>query len=1323
MRRFRPSRAPIDRKDLAGCTRQTNRLRKPHIVLGRFWVALRFVKFRHVAIGGLKMTFAKLLNSKLVFLALGIALLFPLMASAQSSTGTISGAVTDPNGGVLPGASVTLINEQNGASRNAVTNDEGRFSFASVQPGIYTVKIEKQGFQTLQRTNNSLTASDNLALGELALTAGSVSETVTVTSEGQTIEKDSSNLTARLTADQLDLISTKGRDVTSLLRLLPGTSNNDDVESVGEGFGTDLPNISGQRGRSTVTSIDGLNASEPSGSNKVSMTINQDAVAEVQVLRNNYTAEYGNNGGAIITIVSKGGGQQYHGSTYYYLRNEALNGNNYFSNRLNLRRALYRHNIWGFNFGGPIWFPRFGEPEKYFWKDKAFFFFSYERPHTITPTDPVFVTVPTALERAGDFSQSRSTGGVVFIADPLRTGTCNSSDQTGCFRDPSRATASNPLGLNIIPLNRINSSGQALLNYYPLPNAAIAANPGQYIFQKSADTPKRSLVTRIDVKPTTKDSVYWKLQLWTADNEGLGTPGWPNGATGRDRWGILSHYLYKDNGWSANWVRVFSAKLVNEFSLGMRHDSEGFIPSAGVIEGLQRSALHYSAPQLFAANNRLGTIPRATGWTSILGNPANINWLDRWGEVGNDYIKPTVSDNLSVTHGDHLLKFGFYYERLLNSEAPGGQWSGVFDFGTSTTNGFTTAAGNTNFAYANALLGNFNSYTEASARPFTNLQLSLFQWYAADQWKMTKRFTLNYGMRFGWHSPFFQIDKQGSNFVASDYVFANRALLYFPYCNGQPNGIPPLGTACSAANQRVIDPRNPSVLLPARLVRSFVPGAGSQIDGLEVGTDPNTPKGYRTTRSIDYEPRIGFAWDIFGKGKTVIRAMGGVYHAPRVGGGTTGGNLVNNPPANQSFTLQNGNIDSLASLVGTQLNFISSINAVEVRSHTPETYNVSAGIQQNLGFNTIIEVSFVGSYSRWLGERRNINSVPDGAKFVNCPTLPAGVSCHPENRDPFTANSALSTDFLRPFPGFGDINLVTWSGTSNYNSLQVQLNRRYTSRFQYGVAYTFSKSLDYANDDSSDVNFGRPYRSFNYGVSDFDQPHILSVNYIYDVPGLSKFWNNGFAKAIFDNWQISGNTSWASGKPKSVSVSYTSGTATVSLGQPCPAGSLQTSTTSTTAVCTMITDFTGGQVNARPYLTCDPNKGATGSDPTGLPLVINVNCFAPPTALGQIGNVPRNVLRMPSVFNTDLSFFKNIPWGEKRNIRLRWEIYNLFNRTNFRDIDAALTYGIAQVNSSGGTCTATNICTAVIRQTRTSFGTPISARFPRVMQAAIQIDF
>ncbi|HET6891256.1 MAG TPA: carboxypeptidase regulatory-like domain-containing protein, partial [Pyrinomonadaceae bacterium] len=632
---------------------------------------------------------SKIVPSTVALLTLIVML--SLSVLGQTITGSISGSVTDATGGVLVGATVTALSDKTGSVRTATTGEDGRFSFAALQPGAYSIKIEQNGFQSLERKNVNLSANENLALGELQLQAGQVSETVTVTSVGTIVERESSDLTARLTADQINLISTKGRDVTSLLRLLPGTSNNDDIEGAGDGFGTDLPNISGQRGRSTVPTIDGLFAGEPSGSNKLSMTINQDAVSEVKVLRNNYAAEYGNNGGAIINIVSKGGGRDISGSVYYFLRNESLNASPFFNNKAGLKRPLYRHLYPGGNVGGPLWLPRFGEGGNFWLKDKAFFFVAYEKPHQINPQDPRFVTMPTALERAGDFSQSiNSTNAKVFVRDPLiLTGNCNATDTSACFRDPSRATASNPLGLNIIPISRFNLSGQALLNYFPLPNTFGGAGGSafNYVVQSPVDVPKRSKVIRFDFKPTNNDSIYWKYQWWTSDNLGTGTSGWPG--NDNNRWGINSHYLYKDDGWSANWVRVISADVVNEFNFGMRHDSEGFIPGDGEIERLQRSALNYTAPQLFPDNNRLGTIPRATNWGGVRGpsnGVANINWLDRWGEVGNDYIKPSFADNLSITRGDHSFKFGVYYERLLNGEAPGGQWSGVFNFAGNDSN-------------------------------------------------------------------------------------------------------------------------------------------------------------------------------------------------------------------------------------------------------------------------------------------------------------------------------------------------------------------------------------------------------------------------------------------------------------------------------------------------------------------------------------------------------------------------------------------------------------------------------------------------------------
>ena len=1256
----------------------------------------------------------------IVLVAIAVSLLaFVLPANAQTITGSISGAVTDANGGVIPSANVTLVSEKTGQSRTAATNSEGRFNFAALQPGSYSLRIERQGFQTYEQRSIILSANENLALGDLKLQPGQVSETVSITSEGTIVERESSDLTARLTADQINLISTKGRDVTSLLRLLPGTSNNDDIEGAGDGFGTDLPNISGQRGRSTVPTIDGLFAGEPSGSNKLSMTINQDAVAEVQVLRNNYGAEYGNNGGAIINIVSKGGGQEYFGSVYYFLRNESLNGAPFFNNKAGLKRPLYRHLYPGGNFSGPMPLPKFGEGGNFWLKDKAFFFFAYEKPHQLTPNDPRFVTVPSALERRGDFSQSiNSNNQSVFIRDPLNPGTgCSASDTSGCFKDPTRATASNPLGLNIIPQARFNASGLALLNYFPLPNTfgGTGGAAFNYVAQSPTDVPKRSIVLRFDIRPTNNDTIYWKYQWWTSDNLGTGTSGWPG--NDNNRWGINSHYLYKDDGWSANWVRVVNANLVNEFNFGMRHDSEGFIPGDGEVERLQRSALNYTAPQLFPQNNHLGTIPRATNWGGVRGpqnGVANINWLDRWGEVGNDYIRPSFADNLTITHGDHTLKFGVYYERLKNGEAPGGQWSGVFNF-AGNDNNYTNALGNTGYAYANALIGNFRNYQESTARPFTNLRLTQVQWYAADQWKATRRLTFNYGVRFGYHSPFEQIDGQGSNFDPRLFDPKKAVALYEPAC-APPF---PLNGPCPAASRRARDPISGQLFVlsgpTANLIGAIVPGSGDPNNGLALGIDPKTPPGYRTTRAIDIEPRFGFAWDMFGNGRTVLRFHGGMYHAPRVGGGTTGGNLVNNQPANRSFSIDFGNIDQLASLTGTAITRPSNVNAVEVDSHTPSIYNFSFGIQREIGFKTVLEASYVGSFARHLGQRININDIPDGAKLGT-------------NNISTVTGSRIGDEFLRPYRGYGDIQMVTWGGTSNYNSLQVQANRRYTKGFQAGLAYTYSKSFDYANDDSSDIFFGRPYKDFNYAPSDFDQTHIFTINYIYDVPALSqKFNNNSFVSAIFDHWQISGTTSYASGKPKNVSASYSSTAATISLGQPCPVGSSITATTATTQTCTPLTDFTGGGINARPFMVCDPVKGDFGFDSTGTPRAFNVDCFAKPFAAGQIGNMPRNAVRMPSIFNNDLAFFKNIKFDEKRTLQLRWEIYNVFNHANFRDIDASPSWGLVVNNPSTATpkaaCSLSNVCTASFQQTNTRFGAVTAARTPRVMQASIRFNF
>src|SRR5690349_19529242 len=376
-------------------------------------------------------------------------------ASAQD-TGVVSGTVVDTTGQIVPGATVTLTNEGTASVRTAASDERGEFAFRALTPGSYTVKVELAGFRTIEQRNNVLNASSRLDLGRLTLDVGALTEIVSVAASGTFVETKNSDYSGLLTANQIAQIQTKGRDVVNLLRLLPGVHYENDIDAMGDSFGSQIPNIAGQRRTWNQVTVDGLNGNELSGTNRMNSSINLDAIAEGKVLLNTYKAEFGHSGGANIEIVSKSGAWNYSGSLYSYGKRDACNAPPSENKRSGLPKPKLHIDTPGFNLGGPVKIPGLYDQKG---DKKRFFFYSFEGPQVQRPGQVRLYRMPTALERQGDFSQTFDTNGrLINIKDPSSTAACNvTTGGPGCFAG------------NIIPSNRFDPNAVALMKLMPLP--------------------------------------------------------------------------------------------------------------------------------------------------------------------------------------------------------------------------------------------------------------------------------------------------------------------------------------------------------------------------------------------------------------------------------------------------------------------------------------------------------------------------------------------------------------------------------------------------------------------------------------------------------------------------------------------------------------------------------------------------------------------------------------------------------------------------------------------------------------------------------------
>jgi hypothetical protein len=1153
-------------------------------------------------------------------------------ASAQTSSGTISGRVVDSTAQAVPGATVTLIRQDTGETRPFVTDAAGEFVFASIQPGTYNLTVDLQGFKRYEQTGLSLSASARLSAGDVKLEIGGLSEAVEVRATIAPVQAVSAERSALLDATQVANLMSRGRDVMALLTILPGV--------VSEGEGSDALGVfnapaamSGTRGVYNGMNIDGVSGNTRSG-DRLDTPLNMDAVAEVKVLVNSYQAEYGKGSGAIINVVSKSGGDKLKGALYDYVRNEKFNANSFFNNFQGIPKSRYRYNTFGYNLGGPLYVP--GKLKK----GKVFFFFSQEILRNEQPNGPRNFTVPTAAERQGDFSRSFDVSSLqpIFVKDPLRAGTCSAPNTTACFPG------------NIIPAGRIDPNMQKLLNLFPLPNVTPDRDH-RYNFQ-IADTlvrPVQQEVLRVDYNVSSRVRAWFRGMMMSTHNTGLAS------TTNKFTWGIgPMDYGTTGPNVGGNLTWIISPTVVNELTVGWGQWTELQTIEASVLAKLQRQNLGITLGQLNPVMNPLGVIPAMSfgGVTSA----ATTSYDARF-PLNDDASTWSVTDSISRIWREHQFKAGIQAERVVYNQYHTGtaNFAGSFNFGRDAAN-----PGDTGYAYANALLGNFTSYTEGTARANYSPVTRILEWYVQDSWKVVPRLTLDLGVRFTAGLPQIPSAHDASTFVPALYDRAKAPALYRP-------GRDALGTRVA------IDPTCPACPpKPAVYVGLLVPGSGDPLNGIVRSGTPGYPEGLVDYQGILPAPRVGFAWDVAGDRRTAVRGGFGENFNPRNGAGILG-DTTGNPPmiynpqqfyGNTATVLQVGNFQGP-----------STINQSLHRHNPPaKAYNASLGVQRDVGFGTVLDVAYVGSFGRNLGLERNINQVPYGVRFL------------PENQDP-TTGRVLSDNFFRPYPGYGDIPFVTFDGKSTYHSLQTNVTHRFSRGLQFGAAWTWSKATDFAEGDQGRVASNNPPETWNWGLAAYDRPHIVALNYLLTLPTGGRLKSHPLMRAVFDGWQIAGTTRFVSGAPLFWDTSMsTNGTSNSTFG---------------TGDLTDGVDLTGGGDGWRPVVIGNPTL--PGNE-RSFDRWFNTSAFARPAA-GTRGDAGSVVARGPGINNWNMSLFKNIKAHDRANLQFRAEAYNVFNTPQFSKVDTTVRFD-AQGNQVNG-----------------NFGRIVAGRDPRILQFALRVMF
>jgi hypothetical protein len=1126
---------------------------------------------------------------------LGLLLLGMLsmpFARAQDNA-TINGTVTDPTGALVPKASVTLTNQATEQIRTSVSNDSGIYRFANVGVGNYMLTVSAPGFITYTESGIVVNVAQTLE-ENIALKVGSQSQTVTVLANALQVQTESNELSDLISGEQVTQIATNGRNVANLATLSPGVSSTvADFNTVNANTTSNSISFNGTRPSHNVYLLDGAETNDRGCGGCFDFLPSLDALAEFQTLNSNYAPDYGIGSGGQILMVIKSGTRSFHGELWEFNRNEDYDANNYFSNLAKQPRPELRMNIFGGNVGGPLTIPHVYNDSR----NRTFFFWNEEWRKLIIGSNPSIVNdiatanFPTAGQPLAYTVPSNGTVPLVpSTSDPAKLALYTSDG----------LTPGSPFPNNTIPANLIdqNAVREIIAGTFPKPNFN---NGTQYISSIPQPTDVRDDIVRVD------HEINSKLQLMGHYTHDAVTQ-----TTYPPLWGDSAYPTAGSTMINPSWMTAF--KLTQTYSPNL----------------LNETAFLYTDNTVTITPHGIFDLP--TGWTGTtffplsdqfdpkmpeidLGAPYNVNWSSNYYPWKNFYADYQERDDLSWTKGKHQLKFGASYMRVVKNQQLQANTEGTAAFSSGSFSGDS---------YINFLLGDTSSFTQLqylANKHWINNNLSF---YGNDNWHITSRLTLNIGMRYDALPHAFERFNQFSNFVPADYLYA-------------------LGNPVTAAG--TLNPASLTTFSCNTKVCS-TNGEPFYLNGIEDAGVNGFPRGNVLNHYDTWEPRLGFADDLFGDGKTVLRGGIGIFYE-RVQGNDVY-NAAQNPPfayqpsANNVY-FSNPETSALTGATTTQ-SFPSTLTNLKFNYAPPGTAMYSFGVQRQLAQSVVAVVQYGGSLGWDQNDDRGINTLPlaDASNPTSPYDLRQGV-----------ATGTLNANLYRIYPGFSSINQEENETNYSYNSLQAGLRMENVHGLNLQLAYTWSHEIDEVSFDLNGLN--NPFNAkYDRGSGGLDRRHIFVANYIYAMPFFTKS-SNMAAREVLGGWELSGVTVAERGVPQSIGYN---GADTLGLG-----------------------GNTGNRPNFVKKVTYPKTRAAWFS----------TSSFASPSAPWSggsnqgFGTARKDAVVLPGRLHFDLSLFKTIPLTahEGPNIEIRFESFNTFNHTQFNGIDSGSTDGnFGQITSA-----------------------------------------